>query len=162
MERAPMIHNLKTWSGPFEDVKCGLKTFELRKNDRDYRVGDFLLLQEYDLENGYSQDEVMVQITHLLSEGQLCPEGYVCMSIELCKDFNQSRCREVTIEFHQIKTNISSYIQRAEVPGGWLVCSIDDVWTESQTNGLHGNGYEWRTGVCFVPDPDHRWLRGAK
>ena len=46
-----MKHNLKTWIPYFEDIINGLKTFELRKNDRDFSVGDILILEEYDKEN---------------------------------------------------------------------------------------------------------------
>ena len=41
-------HNLKTWSCYFIEVLAGNKTFELRKNDRDYKVGDTLNLIEVD------------------------------------------------------------------------------------------------------------------
>lgn len=36
-----MIHQLKCDSKFFEDVASGKKTFEVRKNDRDFFVGDF-------------------------------------------------------------------------------------------------------------------------
>lgn len=38
------IHELKLDTFYFDDVKSGLKTFEIRKNDRDYQVGDLLSL----------------------------------------------------------------------------------------------------------------------
>lgn len=41
-----MIHQLKCDSKFFEDVASGKKTFEVRKNDRDFFVGDFLALNE--------------------------------------------------------------------------------------------------------------------
>jgi len=43
-----MKHKLKTWNPYFSDIVEGKKTFEIRKNDRNYKVGDQLLLQEYD------------------------------------------------------------------------------------------------------------------
>jgi hypothetical protein len=42
--RKAMIHELKTWPKIFEQMKSGLKTFDFRKNDRGFQVGDFLLL----------------------------------------------------------------------------------------------------------------------
>jgi hypothetical protein len=42
------IHYLKTWPAEYEAMMLGLKTFELRKNDRQFRVGDILSSQEYD------------------------------------------------------------------------------------------------------------------
>lgn len=41
------VHNLKTWPLHFRDITAGRKTFEVRKNDRGYQVGDLLVLQEY-------------------------------------------------------------------------------------------------------------------
>ena len=41
------IHELKLDTRYFEDVKSGLKNFEIRKNDRDFKVGDILKLKKY-------------------------------------------------------------------------------------------------------------------
>lgn len=49
-EQRTTVHELKTWPYYFEEVWNGTKTFEVRKNDRDFRVGDTLILQEYDHE----------------------------------------------------------------------------------------------------------------
>ena len=36
------LHELKILNKYFDDVLIGKKTFELRKNDRDYQVGDLI------------------------------------------------------------------------------------------------------------------------
>ena len=41
-------HILKIHPTYFDAVKNGIKGFEIRKNDRDYCVGDTLCLREYD------------------------------------------------------------------------------------------------------------------
>lgn len=40
-------HHLKTFPEYFNAVENGTKPFEVRKNDRNYQVGDTLHLQEY-------------------------------------------------------------------------------------------------------------------
>ena len=42
-----MTHHLKILPCYFREVASGNKTFELRKNDRDFKSGDSLILQEY-------------------------------------------------------------------------------------------------------------------
>ncbi len=48
-----MRHDLKTHPGPFQAVWDGRKTFEIRKFDRPFAVGDVLLLREWDPDGGY-------------------------------------------------------------------------------------------------------------
>lgn len=40
-------HELKTIEPYFSKVWDGLKTFELRKDDRDFCIGDYLILRRY-------------------------------------------------------------------------------------------------------------------
>ena len=42
-----MIHSVKCTEPYFSDVKSGKKNFELRKNDRNYQVGDDIVLNQY-------------------------------------------------------------------------------------------------------------------
>jgi hypothetical protein len=41
-------HELKVWPQFFAALVDRTKTFEIRKNDRDFKVGDALLLKEWD------------------------------------------------------------------------------------------------------------------
>ncbi len=47
-ERHKKVHVLKIWPSFYQSTRAGLKTFEIRENDRDFRVDDILVLQEYD------------------------------------------------------------------------------------------------------------------
>lgn len=82
MERAK--HYLKTWPEVFEKVKSGEKSFEVRKNDRDYRVNDLVKLQEFSLQDGYSKRETTwFEIVYILHGGQFgIDEGYVVMQLK--------------------------------------------------------------------------------
>ena len=65
-----MIHELKCWPEPFQAIWEGKKTYELRKNDRDFQVGDFLQLEEYNPASGqYSGRCLRVRVTYLTSNG---------------------------------------------------------------------------------------------
>lgn len=65
---APKIHRLKILPEYFEAILEEEKRFELRKDDRDYNVGDFIDLQEY--ENGrYTGRELrLIQIRYILRD----------------------------------------------------------------------------------------------
>ena len=65
------IHELKIQPKYYKMVKWGIKNFELRKDDRDYQVGDIVILQEY--ENGeYTGKEIKyLTIRYILRD---CPE----------------------------------------------------------------------------------------
>jgi hypothetical protein len=43
----PKKHDLKTWPEHFKYIKTGIKTFEIRENDRGFEVGDILNLREF-------------------------------------------------------------------------------------------------------------------
>jgi hypothetical protein len=42
------IHHVKSWPQYFKPIKAGFRTHELRRNDRDYNVGDLMVLEEFD------------------------------------------------------------------------------------------------------------------
>lgn len=79
------IHALKTWPEYFEAVYDGRKTFEIRRNDRDFKVGDTLILREWDPKiEGYTGrrlERVVTYVTDAANLGALT-EGLVCMGIK--------------------------------------------------------------------------------
>lgn len=61
-----MKHDLKINSEYFLSVKEGLKDFEIRRNDRDFKVGDIVILNEYFNETGiYSGEKIAVKIKYI-------------------------------------------------------------------------------------------------
>jgi hypothetical protein len=77
-----MEHKLKTSLGVFTDVKRGRKTFEYRRDDRGFAVGDTLVLKEWGKGCGYTGESVKAKVTYLLRGPAFgVPEGYVIMSI---------------------------------------------------------------------------------
>lgn len=60
-------HNLKTVNPYFEEVFSGRKTFEMRKNDRDFQPGDLVILMEYDAwNNSFSGRVIAFKIGYVL------------------------------------------------------------------------------------------------
>lgn len=81
----PRIHHLKTDPEPFAEVKAGRKRYEVRRFDRDFRVGDRLVLTEFDrVTKKYSGDNIVVVVVHILPPGSYgMPEDVGVMGIEL-------------------------------------------------------------------------------
>lgn len=91
-------HELKTVFPFFGLVWDGKKKFELRKNDRDFKAGDILVLKEYDAaDNSYSGREVTAKVTLIMTayEGAIT-EGWAVLSIDvLAKGYAETiKCPE--------------------------------------------------------------------
>lgn len=87
--RKPHEHELKTWPAYFKDVLRGDKNFEVRRDDRSplFRVGDMLILREWDERSGYSGDKLWRRITYVLPGDQFGIErGYVVLGLALMGD----------------------------------------------------------------------------
>jgi len=77
-----MQHELKCVPEPFSETITGRKRFEFRKNDRNYQVGDTLILREWLPDYlSYTGRELMVKVTYMLDKGFGLPEGYCILSI---------------------------------------------------------------------------------
>ena len=85
-----MIHELKTLPIYFEEVICGAKSFEVRKNDRNFKVGDMLALNEYDAEKKeYTGNSCLVYVDYILKDENYCKNGFVIMAIKPCEVYNK-------------------------------------------------------------------------
>lgn len=79
-------HELKTWPEFFEAVVDGRKTFEVRKNDRDFRVGEALVLREWDPavatdagEEGYTGRSLRCGIAYVMAGGRFGVGARYCV-----------------------------------------------------------------------------------
>ncbi len=97
-------HELKTWPEMFAAVLSGEKTFEYRKDDRGFMVGDILKLMHWDPaqyssdvfpRGGYvkvpgstiSVECIHAEVTQILHGGRFgVPESYCVMSIRVLND----------------------------------------------------------------------------
>ena len=59
LDRVKRIHLLKIEDEYLKAIKNGFKTFELRKNDRDYQVGDLIK---------FLKDKDIYRITYILKD----------------------------------------------------------------------------------------------
>lgn len=75
-------HELKISPEYFSEVINGNKTFEVRRNDRNYSVGDTLLLREF-VGNTYTGRNCRCTISYILNHPTYCPKGYIILAIKL-------------------------------------------------------------------------------
>lgn len=92
------VHIVKSWSHFFKAIKAGEKTHELRDNDRRYKVGDIMILQDYDnIDGKYTGAECAVKITYITNRerpcafsGSVLDPKYCILSIKLITDYDQT------------------------------------------------------------------------
>jgi hypothetical protein len=79
-----VIHVLKTWCDPFQAVWDGHKLAEFRKDDRQFRVGDWLDLLEYDhVRSVHTGREIEAKVTDIRRGPAFgIPEGYAMLSLQ--------------------------------------------------------------------------------
>lgn len=81
--REAITHELKCWPCYFVLIACGDKSFEVRKDDRGFEIGDTLRLREWEPLEGYTGRELR-RVIHWILRGpllDLIPEGVVVMEI---------------------------------------------------------------------------------
>ncbi len=77
-------HNLKCYPEYFREAQRGNKKFEIRVNDRDFKKGDRINLEEFDpVKNQYTGASEIYQINYILNGGQFgIDEKMIIMSID--------------------------------------------------------------------------------
>ena len=86
-----MIHQLKIESKYFTQIMTGVKTFEVRYNDRNYHAGDYLGLNEITDHQCNAKGErketgrfILVKVLNVFDNPAFVKDGFVIMSIVPC------------------------------------------------------------------------------
>lgn len=82
VNRGKKVHKVKTSSQFFPAAKSGIKPFELRINDRDYRVGDMLEQEEYK-DGERTGEKIYQEIIYVLEDYKGLEPGYCILGTKL-------------------------------------------------------------------------------
>ena len=75
-------HHLKTWPGFYRAIESGIKPFEVRFNDRDFEIGDTLILEEYEMDaQSYTGRSLKRVVTYVLEDFGGVTDGWVVMGL---------------------------------------------------------------------------------
>ena len=80
------VHQIRLAKDYFDDVAAGVKSFELRKNDRGYKVGDTLELLEFS-EGRNTGRLIRAEVTYILDDYTGIEDGYCIMAIKVVEVF---------------------------------------------------------------------------
>lgn len=107
-----MTHELKILPTYFAEVEKGTKKFELRKNDRNYNVGDMLILKEW-WRGKFTGRQIICKVDYMLPLnpflGELINTDFVILSISKAAADNDT--------WQRIKERIRSYRLDCEFAG---------------------------------------------
>jgi hypothetical protein len=88
--KEPRVHRLKTWATHWDQIERGTKKFELRLNDRDYKVGDVLELVRVSdhaphLPTEEHERYLTARVTYVTTWTAALRDGFVAMGIEVLR-----------------------------------------------------------------------------
>ena len=127
-------HELKLDTKYFEDIKSGKKNFEIRKNDRNFEVGDILELKRYSRQQGS-----YVVVNNLLSMDSKDADSIIVKIISIIKgehwnmdkNFTDPLIFEGKMKFKYGLVGVSKvlkeYFDTEEVPDGYVVMAIEVI-----------------------------------
>ncbi len=81
-------HRLKSWPEPFKEISLGIKTFDIRKNDRDFQVNDTILFQEWHPKyKTYTNGSICKLISYIVQGEWGLPEDLCVLGLEDLKPY---------------------------------------------------------------------------
>jgi len=105
------VHELKTWPAYFQSILAGKKTAELRKNDRNFKAGDSLFLQEWDPRRKiYTGAALSVEITHVLRKFPGLRKGYVLLSFKRIWVGNEPDIKKRLDDYSRLVHKLEKYL----------------------------------------------------
>ncbi len=103
-------HELKCWPEYFTALVDGTKTFEYRRNDRGFRVGDVLHLREWDSITGhYTGREMRRHVTYVLPTD--ISGDFVVMALDASREAHGSPLVAIDTlvrDYHNDKTTLTA------------------------------------------------------
>ena len=129
-------HELKLDINYFEDVKSGLKNFEIRKNDRDFQVGDILEFKIFDSgKYQYFNEEILtyldcresradtikVKVLDIFRPEQINPDLKIVNGREYVMNLH------IVLFLKNVSNVLKKYFNTDKVPDDYVVMAIEVI-----------------------------------
>ncbi|MDF2883839.1 MAG: hypothetical protein K0R54_4403 [Clostridiaceae bacterium] len=121
------IHELKILPKYFKELGIS-KNFEVRKDDRNFQVGDWLILNEYDDEKKvYTGNYVFSVINYILGRNKdeklFVPDGYVILGLKIGTPEDNSKFPRPSVMI--FANAMEKKLKDNDYKGGWKNCPIE-------------------------------------
>jgi hypothetical protein len=153
-----MIHKLKIRPEFFEAVLQDQKRVEIRKDDRGFKVGHYLLLQEWDPEQeSYTGREVVRRITHIMKGFEGLQPRYVALSLADPKDRLEEETRALAAKIAEacsftVGIGKQAFYRQLEMPQPQAYAYAKEVMS------LNATATDAQEGMCaFLHKRPPRW-----
>lgn len=132
-----MVHELKTAPEYFQGVYDETKLFEIRYNDRDYKVGDILHLREYVVgTNTYTGRSCLREVLYVFEAGEATTfgilPGWCVMAIKpVTKEHTF-----VVAQYDTLDETMSLRVTKCETVEDALLSKLEDSYGGSLPSGM--------------------------
>lgn len=110
-----MMHALKLTQPYFDDVAKGDKSFEVRKLDRPYEVGDYLALNEY-VDEKYTGRFMVAKIKYILTASEIpaTSMGYGVLGIVPCNLYCSDGIYRLSLKEEKLVSSYEVYNRESD------------------------------------------------